>query len=74
MSFGDYSQLIADSKLDFTGFLLNFYLDIIDDFIQFADADNDGYLNYPEYAQAMKQNTDMPITNHIDNIDRTEDK
>lgn len=52
-----------------------FLLEIIDDFIQFADFNNDGYLNYPEYAQAMKQNTDMPLTNHIDNsIDKKEFK
>lgn len=62
--------------LELIGLLtFSFFLEIIDDFIQFADFNNDGFLNYPEYAQAMKQNADMPITNHIDNIDRRiEDK
>ncbi|KAJ6635752.1 Multiple coagulation factor deficiency protein 2 like [Pseudolycoriella hygida] len=46
---------------------LDHVIEIIDDFIQFADFNNDGFLNYAEYTQAMKHNTDMPITNHIDN-------
>ncbi|KAG4079272.1 hypothetical protein HA402_006995 [Bradysia odoriphaga] len=49
-------------------------IEIIDDFIQFADFNNDGYLNYPEYAQAIKQNIDMPINNHIDNVSTKEFK
>lgn len=48
--------------------------EIIDDFIQFADSNNDGYLNYPEYAQAIKHNIDMPINNHIDNVNSGEFK
>lgn len=32
---------------------LSHITDIIDDFIKYADLNNDGYLNYPEYTNAI---------------------
>lgn len=39
-------------------FKINFFTDVIDDFLSFADLNHDGYLNYPEYAKAINTNED----------------
>lgn len=54
--------------------VFRFLPEIIDDFIQFADFNNDGYLNYAEYMQAIKQDIDIPINNRIDNVNTKEFK
>jgi hypothetical protein len=34
------------------------FSDVIDDFIEYADLNNDGFLNYPEYIKAIAMNED----------------
>lgn len=33
-------------------------VEVIDDFIEYADLDSDGYLNYPEYIRAINSAND----------------
>lgn len=35
---------------------LNHIVGVIDDFIEIADVNHDGFLNYPEYVKALNQN------------------
>lgn len=35
---------------------LNHIIDVIDEFIDIADLDRNGFLNYPEYKRAIKNN------------------
>jgi hypothetical protein len=45
------------------------FLEVIDDFIEFADLNNDGYLNYPEYVKAIALSEDNKKDNNNNNLE-----
>lgn len=40
---------------------LNHIVEVIDDFLSFADTDGDGFLNYPEYIRALTETNSTAI-------------